>query len=125
MTSELSSKLAINGGIPVRTKPFPQSPNYDEEEIQAAVRVLRSGKFSRLTGVETTNFEKEYAEKFGMKYAVAINTGTAALHAAISMLGIGPGDEVIHTPHSFIGTATPSAHAGAVPIFADIDPRTF
>jgi perosamine synthetase len=125
MSSTLYSKLAIEGGTPVRQDPFPQSPSYGEEEIEAAVQVLRSGKFSRLSGEEVLNFEKEFAQKFGMKHAVAISSGTAALHTAISMLGIGPGDEVIHTTHSFIGTATPTAHAGAVPIFADIDPRTF
>jgi perosamine synthetase len=125
MSNTNNEKLAIDGGTPVRSDPFPQYPNYGEEEIEAAVKVLRSGKFSRLSGEEVLNFEKEFAQRFGMKHAVAISSGTAALHTAISMLGIGPGDEVIHTTHSFIGTATPSAHAGAVPIFADIDARTF
>ena len=118
-------KLAINGGEPVRTKKFPQYPLYDEEEIQAAERVLRSGKFSRLSGTETLNFELEFAAKIGVKHAIAINNGTAAIHVALFALGIGPGDEVINTSHCFIGTATPVAHGGAVPVFADINPRTY
>jgi perosamine synthetase len=58
-------------------------------------------------------------------YAIAVNSGTAAIHVALAALGVGPGDDVINTSHSFIGTATPVLHAGAVPIFADIDARTF
>lgn len=121
----LSEKLALHGGKPVRTKPFPKWPSYGDEEVQAAEQVLRSGKFSRLSGTETLSFEKEYAEKFGVKHAIAVNNGTAAIHVALFALGIGPGDEVINTSHCFIGTATPVAHGGAVPVFADIDPRTY
>lgn len=117
--------LAINGGEAVRKEPMPPWPNYGDEEIEAATRALRSGKFSRLSGSEVVAFEEEYAEKFGVKHAIAVSSGTAAIHVALSALGVGPGDDVIHTPHCFIGTATPSAHAGAVPIFADIDPRTY
>jgi len=123
--SNSSEKLALHGGTPVRTKPFPQSPNYTREELDAAEKVLSSGRFSRLSGTEVNNFEKEYAERFGVKHAISVNSGTAAIHVALFALGIGPGDEVINTSHCFIGTATPVAHAGAVPVFADIDPRTF
>lgn len=126
MSKKISmSELAINGGEPVYTAPFPPYPKYGDEEIRAAERVLRSGKFSRLSGEETKKFEQEYAEWFGVKHAIAVNNGTASIHVALAALGIGPGDEVIHTSHCFIGTATPSAHAGATPVFADIDPRTY
>lgn len=125
MSTVSDPQLALFGGTPVRSKPFPQSPKYDQDEIDAVTQVLKSGHFSRLSGTEVNLFEKEYADYFGTKYAIAVNSGTAAIHAALFGLGIGPGDEVINTSHCFIGTATPVAHAGAVPIFADIDPRTF
>ncbi len=125
MSQSIKEKLAINGGTPVRTKPFPPFPIYGEEEISAAERVLRSGKFSRLSGVEAHSFEQEYAAWFGVKHAIGANNGTSAIHMALAALEIGPGDEVIHTSHCFIGTATPTAHNGATPVFADIDPRTF
>lgn len=123
--NDIVGKLAINGGAPVREKPFPPFPCFGEEEIQAAERVLRSGKFSRLSGEETAKFEEEYAKYFGVKHAIAVNNGTSCIHTALAAAGIGPGDEVIHSSHCFIGTATPSVHAGAVPVFADIDPRTY
>jgi perosamine synthetase len=117
--------LALYGGDPVRKAPFPPWPNYGDEEIAAATEVLRSGKLARQSGSHVNQFESAYAEKFGVKHAIAVSSGTAAIHVAIAALGIGPGDDVINTSHCFIGTATPVLHAGAVPIFADIDPRTF
>jgi len=119
------NKLAMNGGYPVRQQPFPPFPDYDNEEIEAAVAVLRSGKLARQSGSKVGEFEKAYAEKFNVKHALAVSSGTAAIHVAISALGIGPGDDIIATSHSFAGSATPIVHAGAVPVFADIDPRTF
>jgi perosamine synthetase len=119
------NKLAINGGEPVRVDPFPRWPNYDDREIEAVTKVLKSGKLARQSGTWVSQFEANFAEKFGAKYALAVSSGTAAIHVALAALGIGPGDEVINTPHCFIGTATPVVHAAAVPVFADIDPRTF
>jgi len=120
-----TSSLAINGGSPVRTQPLPHWPSYGDEEIQAAIDVLRSGKLARQSGSKVSQFEQAFAERFQVKHAIAVNSGTAAIHVALGALGIGPGDDVINTPHCFIGTATPVVHAGAVPVFADIDPRTF
>jgi perosamine synthetase len=117
--------LALFGGKPVRSTAFPPWPDYSEEEIAAATTVLKSGKFARQSGSWVNQFEQDFAEKFGIKYALAVSSGTAALHVALAALGIGPGDEVINTPHCFIGTATPVVHSGAVPVFADIDPRTY
>jgi dTDP-4-amino-4,6-dideoxygalactose transaminase len=117
--------LALHGGKPVRTTPLPPWPNYEEEEIQAVVAVLRSGKHARQSGTQVSQFERDFAARFGVRHAVAVSSGTAAIHVALAALGIGPGDDVINTPHCFIGTATPVVHVGAVPVFADIDPRTF
>jgi len=119
-----SKKLAIHGGTPVRTTPLPSWPQYDEE-IDAAIQVLRSGKHARQSGSYVSQFEEAFAAYFGVKYAIAVSSGTAAIHVALAALGVGPGDDVINTAHCFIGTATPVVHCGAVPIFADIDPRTF
>ncbi len=118
-------KLAIHGGRPVRSRPLPPWPDYRDEEIAAAVEVLRSGKFARQSGTKVQEFEQAFARKFGVRHALAVSSGTAAIHIALAALGIGPGDEVINTAHCFIGTATPVVHAGAVPVFADIDPRTY
>jgi len=125
MPTASNDQLAINGGKPVRTAPFPRWPDYGEEEVQAAVEVLRSGKYARQSGSKVCIFEKAYADRFGVKHALAVSSGTAAIHVALAALGIGPGDDVINTSHCFIGTATPVVHAGAVPVFADIDPRTY
>jgi perosamine synthetase len=125
MGEKKEEKLAIKGGTPVRTTPFPPWPNYGEEEILAATEVLQSGKFARQSGSKVNEFERAFADYFGVQHAIAISSGTAAIHVALSALGIGPGDDVINTSHCFIGTATPVVHAGAVPVFADIDPDTF
>jgi perosamine synthetase len=122
---DTKQELAHFGGTPVRTKPFPPWPDYGQEEIAAATAVLKSGKLARQSGSRVNQFEQDFAEKFGAKHAIAVSSGTAALHVALAALGIGPGDEVINTPHCFIGTATPVVHSAAVPVFADIDPQTF
>lgn len=120
-----SQELAVNGGPPVRTSPYPRWPAYGDEEINAAEEVLRSGRFSSLSGTRVRQFEDDFAAFQGRKHAIAISTGTAAIHASLIAAEIGPGDEVVVTPHSFIGSVTPVLHAGAIPIFADIDSRTF
>lgn len=76
-------------------------------------------------GPQVEEFEKAFADYIGTKYAVAVNSGTAALHLALMASGIGSGDEVITTPFSFIATANCCLYCGAVPVFADIDGKTF
>ncbi|MBI4392797.1 MAG: DegT/DnrJ/EryC1/StrS family aminotransferase [Euryarchaeota archaeon] len=95
----------------------------DDETRQAALRVIESGRY--IKGPEGEAFEKEFAAKIGTKHGIAVSSGTAALHIAYLAAGIGPGDEVIVPSHSFIATAAPLIHIGAVPVFADIDPVTF
>ena len=94
-----------------------------EEEIEATVRVMRSGQLA--AGPEVAAFEKAFASEIGVRHAVAVNSGTAALHCALNAAGVGPGDEVITTPFTFAATATPILMLGARPVFVDIDPRTF
>jgi dTDP-4-amino-4,6-dideoxygalactose transaminase len=124
----LSEKLALHGGKPVRSKllPFvPEEADIGPAEINAAVRVLKSRKLSQLSGEEVASFEKEFANYYGVKNAIATNSGTTALHAALAGLGTGPADEVILPPYTFMATANAILHQNSVPIFADIDPVTF
>lgn len=95
-----------------------------KKEIDNAIKkVLDSGRF--IGGKEVELFEKEVAKFSGVKYAVSVNSGTDALFLSLKALGIGPGDEVITTPFTFIATAEVIAACGAKPVFVDIDPKTF
>ena len=97
-------------------------PAIGEEEIKAAAEVLRSGWLG--LGPRTEEFERQFAAYIGAPYAVALNSGTAALHLAVEALGIAKGDEVIVTPMTFVSTVHAISYVGAVPIFADIVPDT-
>lgn len=98
-------------------------PQIDEAEIQAVSDVLRSGMIAQ--GQRVADFEQAFAEYTGVDHAIAVNSGTAALHAGLLAHGIGPGDEVITSPFSFIATANTILFTGARPVFSDIDPDTF
>jgi dTDP-4-amino-4,6-dideoxygalactose transaminase len=98
-------------------------PDIGEEEIEAVCEVLRSGMIAE--GKRVAEFEEKFASYIGTEYAVAVNSGTAALHAALLAHGIGNGDEVITTSFSFIATANSIMYTGAKPVFADIEPDTF
>jgi dTDP-4-amino-4,6-dideoxygalactose transaminase len=98
-----------------------QWPHFDEEQVDAVARVLRSGKVNYWTGQEARQFEREFADACGVRFAVALANGTVALELALHVLGIGPGDEVIVTPRSFVASASAVALRGARPVFADVD----
>lgn len=98
-------------------------PFVDREEAQAVYDVVLSGWLAQ--GEKVRQFEERFAEYVGVKHAVTFFNGTVALHGILLALGIGPGDEVIVPTFTFISTATSVIHAGATPVFADIDPRTF
>lgn len=114
-------QLAIDGGHPLRTRPFAPWPSYSREEIDAAAHVLESGKVNYWTGQEGRQFEAEFAAFTGCKHAVAVANGTVALELALEVLGIGPGDEVIVPSRTFIASASSVVMRGARPIFADVD----
>lgn len=96
-----------------------------EKERQYVLEVLDS-QFSSSAGSNMTNrLEKEFAERFGVKYAIAHINGTATMHSALAAAGVGPGDEVIVPPLTMASTSFAVLHANAVPVFADIDPQTF
>ncbi|MFS2048320.1 DegT/DnrJ/EryC1/StrS family aminotransferase [Variovorax sp. Varisp41] len=100
---------------------FSPWPSFTAEEGDAVNRVLLSNKVNYWTGIECREFEKEFASWVGTPYAVALANGTLALDLALKALGIGPGDEVIVTPRTFIASVSCVVNAGAIPVFADVD----
>src|ERR1700737_4674597 len=93
-------------------------------EIDAAVmKVLESTQF--VLGEEVAGFEHDFAAYCGTRHAIAVNSGTSALHLALLAAGVGPGDEVITIPFTFVATVSAICYTGATPVFVDIDPATF
>jgi dTDP-4-amino-4,6-dideoxygalactose transaminase len=117
-------ELAMNGGTPLRSKPFPAWPSFGEAEIEAASSVLRSGRVNYWTGEQGRLFETEFAAFTQAKHAVAVANGSVGLELALHALGIGPGDEVVVTSRSFIASAACIVLLGATPVFADVDRDT-
>lgn len=115
--------LAINGGTPVTTTPFPSWPYWDEKEEKKIIEVLEAGQWGTL-GNEAVDFAKRFAGYLGAKYAIAVNTGTQALELMMRGAGIGRGDEVIVPAYTFVATVSAVAYIGAMPVFADIDVET-
>jgi perosamine synthetase len=97
-------------------------PDITDAEVDAVVRVLRSGRLS--IGPAQEQFEAAVAARCGVNHGVACSSGTSGLHMALLALGVGPGDEVVTTPFSFIASANPILMVGARPVFVDICPRT-
>jgi dTDP-4-amino-4,6-dideoxygalactose transaminase len=117
----MSKQLAIKGGPKAVTNKLQGWPQFDENAIKAVEEVLRSGKVNYWTGKRGMEFEKQFAEWQGSKYAISVATGTAALHVALNALGIGPGDEVIVPSYTFIASSFSVVQAGAIPRFADVN----
>lgn len=118
-------KPALLSGKPVRTEPFPSWPVFGEPEERSLTSVLRTGKWNRSMGQNVINFEKAYAGMMGAKYCLATANGTSALLTSLSALGVGPGDEVILPPYTFVACVNVVLLLHALPIFVDTDPETF
>ena len=116
----MSQKLAIDGGPKAVTNTLIGWPQFSEKAIKDVEAVLHSGKVNYWTGPQGMDFEKKFAQWQGSKHAISVATGTAALHVALTALGIGPGDEVIVPSYTFIATGFSVVQAGAVPRFADV-----
>jgi perosamine synthetase len=116
-----SARLAIDGGAPVRTTLLPYAHQViDERDIDAVSAALRSDWLT--TGPRVPTFEAGLTAATGARHAVAFSSGTAALHGAAAAAGLGPGDEAITTPMTFVASANAILYVGATPGFADVDP---
>ena len=101
-----SSKLALLGGRPVRTAPFPTWPVWDQSEERNLLAALRSGKWGKLDGDQVGAFERRFAEYHGARFGIGVCNGTVSLRIALLAAGIEAGDEVIVPPYTFLATAT-------------------
>jgi len=96
-------------------------PSFTQEEADAVSQVILSNKVNYWTGQECREFEREFASWCGTDYAVSLSNGTLALDVALKALGVGPGDEVVVTPRTFLASVSCVVNAGAIPVFADVD----
>jgi dTDP-4-amino-4,6-dideoxygalactose transaminase len=128
------SKPAILGGKPVRTNPFPKRWTMGEAEKAAALKVLDSDVLSAfiggpgkyfLGGEKVRAFEADWAQRYGFRHAISVNSWTSGLMIAAGAVGVEPGDEVICSPFTMSASATCAMFYGGIPVFADIDPDTF
>ena len=149
-----TDKLAILGGQPLRKKPFRLEPRIDQDEERMVLDAIRKNNFSRYIGSSSPDIEEllvmssaeaaklssewnflggenvrlfaaEFAEKFKVKYAIPINSATSGLSVALAASGIGPRDEVIVPALSFTATGTSALMFNSIPVFVDVDPKTF
>jgi len=120
-----SDKPALLGGPKAHPGAFPAWPIYDSTEEQALIDALKSGRWGRLDGRITEQFEQEYAAMMGMKHSLAVANGTTALYTMMGALGIGPGDEVIIPVYTFVATYNVCVLNYALPILVDTDVETF
>lgn len=119
----MAEPLAINGGTPVRESLLPYGrQSVDEKDINAVVEVLRGNWLT--TGPEVEAFEADFAAACGADHAVAVSSGTAALHAIVHAHAFGPGDEVVVPALTFVATANSLLYEGATPVFADVEADT-
>ncbi|MDE2820423.1 MAG: DegT/DnrJ/EryC1/StrS family aminotransferase [Chloroflexota bacterium] len=118
-------KLAIQGGSPAKTKPFPAWPIYDEREREALNEVLESRDWWRTEGSKTLDFEQSFAEYHQAKHGIAVTNGTHAIEVALAAMGIGPGDEVIVPNATFVATASAVLFAGALPVLVDVSADSY
>jgi dTDP-4-amino-4,6-dideoxygalactose transaminase len=108
--------LALFGGPPVRSRPFPRWPVFGDDDEQRLLRAFRSGNWGRLDGTEVDTFERRFADMHGCAHAIAVVNGTVSLRIALLAAGIGAEDEVIVPPYTFVSTASAVVEANAVPV---------
>ncbi len=125
-----TEKLAIEGGTPVRTVPLPSVSNKSgrdvgKEEIENLTEVINSGSLFRYGGKFVSKFEEEFPEMLGVKHGISSTSGTAAIHIAVASINPNPGDEIITSPITDMGTLIGILFQNAIPVFADLDPETY
>ena len=116
---------AFIGGTPVRSQPFPSWPVITTKDEAAWMEVFRTKRWNRLNGTYVDQFEKTWAERLGTQHCVATSSGTSALVTSVNALEIGPGDEVIVPPYTFVATINAVLLQHALPVFVDSDRETF
>jgi len=122
----LSEKLAISGGKPVlERKDYKNWPVITEDDRRFVNEVLDSGIVAGGTGPQVVALQNEWKEFTGSKYCLTTVSGTSALHMALAALGVGPGDEVITAAYTFLASASCALHQNAIPVFVDVDPKTY
>ncbi|MCK5569733.1 MAG: DegT/DnrJ/EryC1/StrS aminotransferase family protein, partial [Spirochaetes bacterium] len=122
----MSEKIAIEGGRPaVDTKIIKPWPVLDERDREAVLKVFDNGYLCGSEAPEVKKLEEEWAEYIGRAHCLTTSSGTAALHMALAALNIGPGDEVIVPAYTFLASASCILHAGAIPVFVDINRKTY
>jgi dTDP-4-amino-4,6-dideoxygalactose transaminase len=128
------SKLALAGGSPVRTRPFPAHMTIGNEERRAVLEVMESGVLSQFLGSWGEEFyggprvrscEQMFAQRFDTRYAISVNSATTGLQVALAAAGIEPGDEVIVPPYTMSATAATIVAQNAIPVFADVEDQTY
>ena len=121
----MAQTLAIHGGAPVRTKPFPTWPVFGDQEERQLIGALRSGRWGKMDGAEVTRFEQRFAAYHHAKHGIAVVNGTVALRLALMAADVQAGDHVIVPPYTFVATASAVVEANATPVFADVQLETF
>jgi dTDP-4-amino-4,6-dideoxygalactose transaminase len=121
----MTTRLALLGGRPVRTRPFPAWPIFGRTEEARLLRTLRSGQWGRLHGDEVRRFEERFAAMHGCRHGIAVANGTVSLRLALIAAGLRAEDEVIVPPYTFFSTASAVVEANMVPVFADVDLASF
>ncbi|MEN6604776.1 MAG: DegT/DnrJ/EryC1/StrS family aminotransferase [Bryobacteraceae bacterium] len=117
-------KPALLGGTPLFARPSGSWPIFDEKEEKALAEVVRSGHWFRGNGDNVKRFEETYAQLAGTKHCLATSSGTAALQTSLAALGVGPGDEVLLAPYTFVATLNVILNMYALPVFVDSDIET-
>ena len=120
----MKSELAIHGGAPVRSRPWPSWPQWDDQERAGLLAVLERGEWGGYDAA-VANFEAAFAARHAARFCVTTVNGTTTLETALRGLGIGPGDEVIVPPYTFVATAAAVRTVGATPVFADVELETW
>ncbi len=118
-------QLAIDGGAPLRRRPFPDWPQWDEREERALLDVVRSGQWWSIGGTQVEALQREFAAAHEARFGVGVANGSAALEVCLRAAGLEWGDEVITTPYTFIATANACLLVGAIPRFVDVLPGTW
>ncbi|NLX37147.1 MAG: DegT/DnrJ/EryC1/StrS family aminotransferase, partial [Chloroflexi bacterium] len=121
----MSARLAIDGGEPLRQRPFPHWPQWSEQERKALLTTLASGEWWSMGGEQVDAFTREFAAAHEAAHGVCCTNGSAALEICLRAIGLDWGDEVITSSYSFVATANAALLVGAIPRFADVLPDTW